>query len=201
MSDVSLHGRVAPKSKSINVEANLLAERLQNRTRLREEMRKRFVTYFVGVTLVAIVLPPLHRFYEKTDAQYKVAIAGDNLLSTKLSTVQKQQDSVKPVIQDKQTLDSLHRHAQEYLGHLTLFLNNVSPEVSLSTLSVQWKDKLMDFNIQAQSVSYKEAADFVALTGKSPNATQTTLSTMNSDTTMGPDGVNFGLEQQVSVSP
>lgn len=201
MSDVSLHGRVAPKSKSINVEANLLAERLQNRTRTREQMRKRFVSYFVGVTMVAIVLPPLHRLYEKTAARYKVSIAADKLLSTQLSALQKQQDSVKPVMQDKQTLDSLHRHAHEYLGHLTLFLNNVSPEVSLSNFTVQWKDKSMEFNIQAQSVSYKEAADFVALTGKSPNATQTTLSTMNSDATMGPDGVNFALDQLVTVSP
>ncbi|HEY3779772.1 MAG TPA: hypothetical protein VGL56_01720 [Fimbriimonadaceae bacterium] len=201
MSDVSLHGRVAPKSKSINVEANLLAERLQNRTRLREQVRKRLVSYFVGITVVAIVLPPLHRMYIKTAADYKAAISGDKLLTAKLNGVQKQQDSVAPVLQDKKTLDSLHNHAREYLGRLILFFNNVSPEVSLSSLTVQWKEQKMDFNIQAQAISYKAAADFVSQTGKSPEAKQTTLSTMNSDTSMGPDGVNFGLDQLVSVSP
>ncbi len=86
------------------------------------------------------------------------------------------------------------------MGQLTLFLNNVNPNLTLLNVTAQVQSGVIQITSQAQAVSYNAASDFVALTAKSPNSKETIISSMNSSPALGKDGVAFDLEQKLQVA-
>jgi Tfp pilus assembly protein PilN len=201
MQDASLHGRVAPKSKSINVDANLLSERLEYRERLRSTAKNRLGVLAIGLGLAFLALPPLYHLERDADKRYAFLSGQEKIMKGRLDDLKKVQDSAKPIIEDKQILDSLHRHGNEFLGQLTLFLNNVDPALCLLNLSAQVQSNTIQITSQANAVSYKAASDFVSLAAKSPNCKETVISSMVSNNSFSKDGVVFDMQQKLTVTP
>ena len=202
MPDVSLHGRVAPKSKSINVEANLLAERMENQRRVQDFLRQRTLALLIVILGTALLIPPLKHASEAASIRYQKFSAQDKLISARFDAFKQQQDSEKPIEQDVEALTQIHRCARQFVGQTILFLNQVNPNLFLNSLSIEAKDRRLKFTAQAEASSYDAAKSFLIDLGassKTDKDSQTNLLQMNSDGSFWPDGINFAIEHQVTV--
>lgn len=200
MQDASLHGRVAHRSRSINVDANLLDERLEYHARLRTSARNRILILFIAVGLAILVLPPLAHKEADSQKRYEFLSVQETQMKKRLDDLKQVQDSVQPLIEDEQIVAGLHRHAHELLGQVTLFLNNVNPKLALLNVTAEVQGGVIQITSQAQAISYQAASDFVALAAKSPNCKETIISSMSSNPALGKDGVAFDLEQKLQVA-
>lgn len=201
MLDASSHGHVALKTKSINVEANLLSQRLEERRLIRDELRKRIAIAAIVVIALLAGFPPVYKFHSAQADRYRKAKAQDELLSARLANIQQQQQSLQPAIEDQQLVGSLKRHGNEVLGQLLLFLNHVNPRVALSSVSTAIKDGEIHINTSGVAIDYDAAAKFIAESANGPNSKGTILSTMGIDQSLGLDGVNFNFMKKIKVSP
>jgi len=201
LQDASLHGRVAPKSKSINVEANLLEERLEYRERVRTTAKNRVGILLIGIGLSVLAIPPLYRADKAAQAHHAFLTIQEKQMVARLDELKKVQDTAKPIIQDQQIVASLHRHAHEFLGQMTLFFDDVNPSLSLQNVNGQVQSGTIKIMSQVEATSYKAAFDFVSLTAKSPNSVEPPIiSSMNSSAALGKDGVTFDFQQKIKVT-
>ena len=200
MLDASSHGRVAPKSKSINVEANLLSQRIEERTSIRSEIRKRLAIASIALLIVLIGFPPVYRFHSAETKAYKEVADRDKLLAAQLETLKKTQEQLQPILNDQNLFKSIKSHGNEVLGQLVLFLNNASPHLSLTSISTTVKDGKIEIAANAMATSYMVAADFIKESAKGPNSDGTELGTMGNNPVLGPEGVTFNLTKKIRVS-
>jgi Tfp pilus assembly protein PilN len=182
------------------VDANLLDERLTLHRRLRNTAKNRILLLVVAIGLAILALPPLYRKQAEAQKLHAFLSVQESQMKQRLDDLKKAQDSAQPVIQDQQIISGLHRHAHEFLGQITLFLNNVNPNLCLLNITSQVQGGVIQITSQAQASSYKAASEFVALTAKSPNSKETIISSMNSSPALGKDGVAFDLEQKLQVA-
>jgi hypothetical protein len=195
-----MHGRAAPKSKSINVEANLLEERLVRRERVRTIARNRVGLLFVACGLAFLVLPPMYRMERAAAAKHSFMSIQEKHMQSRLAELKKVQDTAKPIIEDQQIIASLHRHAHEFLGQMSLFLDHVNPSLSLVSVSSKVDSASIEVDAQVQAISYKAAFDFVSLASKTPNSKEPIISSMNSNAALGKDAVTFDFQQKIGVT-
>ncbi len=117
MQDASLHGRVAHKSKSINVDANLLSERLEYHARLRNSARKRILVLVIAFGLAFMVLPPLSAKELAAQRRHDFLSLQEAQMKKRLDDLKQAQASVQPLIEDEQIVAGLHRHGHEFWGN------------------------------------------------------------------------------------
>jgi type II secretory pathway pseudopilin PulG len=196
--DASSLGRVAPKTKSINVEANLLSERIAEHERVREGTAKSLIALLSVILLSAIVLPPLFRF--EAAASQKAAAADLRLqnLDREVQDLQKQQDSAKPAIADKKLSIDVRKNADVYLGQLMQFLNLTTPDMAVADLKTQIDSGRMLITVRAEAENYAAAREFVAKASKGAEQDTALISTSRS-ATLSPEGVAFDLVKKITV--
>ena len=110
--DVSSHGRVAPKTKTINVNANLLSQRLAEREHIREWIRKRLIFIGLCIVVAVIALPPLHRAQRKALANAAQLKKKEAAIAQQVIDLQKQQDTVKPAVASEHLLSSIGKNSR-----------------------------------------------------------------------------------------
>ena len=199
MFDVSSHGRVAPKTKTINVNANLLSQRLAEREQIREWVRKRLMFIAVCVVVAFVVLPPLHRAQINAAAVSAQLKKQQAIVAKQLEALQAQQKDVKPVVDNEHLLNSVRKNSHEFLGHMLLFLDNVSPSISLSGLSATVGADGVELSTTADAVNYRAAQDFIEGCEHSPGVLGTYVKQMRNNTSVAEDGVSFDISQKVKV--
>jgi hypothetical protein len=197
--DASTHGRVAPKTKSINVEANLLAQRLAEVATIREAAQKRLMTLGVAAFTALVLLPPVYRSQARAGATLHKMEGQEKVIAAQIAKLQKQQEQVKPVLEDEKVLSDVKKHSKEFLGQLILFLNTANPSVSLGSIKCSVSGGEMGFVTRAEAENYRIAAEFVSLNAKGPNTKETNLSSMKRNSLLWPDGVTFELSKKVKV--
>lgn len=199
MVEVSSPGRVSPRIKSIDVEANLLGERIAERERLADAMsRKAFAS--IGVLLFGLlVLPAAYRLQAKmgihaASAQDAQVIAERQLADRKAVLALQQ-----PKLQDTQMLDTLHTYADNYFEQLTLLLNSASSGMVFSSVKCDVLGGDMKVVAKADAESYGIARDFVATLGKGPKTSTATLKGWRRNEDFGAGGVSFDVETTAKV--
>ena len=201
MLDVSSHGRVAPKTKTINVNANLLSQRLAEREHIREWIRKRLIFIGLCIVVAVIALPPLHRVQRKALANAAQLKKKEAAIAQQVIDLQKQQDTVKPAVASEHLLSSIGKNSREFLGHVFLLLDNVSPAISLSTFKANMNSGMLELGTQADAINYQAAQVFVAECERTPRQQGTYVSSMRSNSEVGDEGVSFDFSQRVKLAP
>jgi len=200
--DASSHGRVAPKTKTINVNANLLSERLAERENVREWVRRRLVFAGISLVIACMVLPPLHRAQQRAFIVSQQLKKEEAALTKQIADLQDRQDKIKPALDNAEFLNYVHASSQRFLGHTFLFLDNVKPNnLALGSLKATVTGGTLELATTADAVNYRAAQDFVSECEKTPNVQGTFVSQMRSNTDVGDEGVTFDLSQKVKVGP
>lgn len=198
MLDVSSHGRAAPRTKSINVEANLLAERLAERERIRRSNLLNLLMLGAALASAAAVLPFLHNWESRESKAQATLQAQVSVLTRQLTDLQKQQENLKPQIADGQLTSKLTEEANLFVGQTTSFLNSATPESVFDSLKVGLNAGQIELVAKADAQNYSAVKEFFANAAKGYEKGTVLISTRRSDL-LGSDGINFDISRKVPL--
>ena len=200
MFDVSTAGRAQqPKTKTINVEANLMAQRLIEQRQLLESTRRRFVMLIAVVMSALFTLPALFSWMSAATRSASMAADREAQLQTRLLAIQKKQDTARPAIQESQLLGVVRGRSNSYLGRLAQFLNCVEPDMALKALKVEVLAGQMKLSAQAEAESYDSYKKFIARCQEAVGKDNVFPRSVKASGLLGERGVLFDIEHKVQV--
>lgn len=200
MLDVSSYGRVAPKTKSINVNANLLSQRIAERARLHDSIRKRIaLTLMIGICAI-LFLPPIYRAKNAAAEQLVRHQKQAATLAAQLKNIKDEQDKVGPTVQNAKLLAAIRKNRSEFLGQVLYFLNTSNPSVGLEFMKATASSGTLDISSRVTAIDYQSAANFVDANEHSPHSQGTSLNSLraNQADPTG-NGVTFEFAKKVKV--
>ena len=199
MVEASSPGRVSPRIKSIDVEANLLGERIAERERLVDAMsRKAFAG--LGILLFGLlVLPAAYRLQARMGKKALAAVEAEGVVARQLADRNEILKLQQPKLEDTQMLDTLHLYADNYFTQLTSLLNSASSGMVFASIKCEVLGGEMKIAAKADAESYSIARDFVAASGKSPKTKSATLKGWRRNEEFGAAGVSFDVEKTAEV--
>ena len=132
MLDASSYGRGAPKPKTINVQANLLAQRNAERERVRAASKRRLVSLLVVVGLASVVLPPSWGASDRVAKLADESAAKNATVHAELRDLQMRQQNLKPILDQMAVQERIRGNAKMMLGEMATLLNAANPQVAFS---------------------------------------------------------------------
>lgn len=162
MTEVSSSGRAAPKIKSIDVQANLLSQRLADRERLWRASRRKLFAIGAVVTIAAGSLPSL---YTSAAAASLKAAKAEKTAATVKGLLTKTREAAKvaePKIQSFEMLQGSKKYARAFLAQVVATLNAPSDRVALSGLRAEVIGGDMKVSARADAEDYAAAEEFLA---------------------------------------
>lgn len=199
MVDVSSAGRGLPRSKTINVEANLLAERIGERQRLLDAMsRKSF--WGVGILVFALmVLPSAYRVqesYAMKSSKLELQVAG---LQREVADKQAIVDAAKPVVEDSRMVTDTRTFSKNLLDQLSVVLNAADADMVFSSVKVEILGGEMKLSGRADAKSYRVARGFIDRISQAKGTKAASLKQWRLNDQFGSNAVSFEIERTAEV--
>lgn len=200
MFDANTAGRAAPpKSKTINVEANLMAQRLIERRALLESNRRRVLILSAIIFSAMLSLPALVAWLSAATDAAQGAERRESQLRKRIADMKVKQDSARPVIQESQLLSVVGIRSNAYLGRLAQFLNCVETDMALSSLKVEVIAGQMKITSTAEAESYETYKKFVTRCQEAVGMDNVFPRSVKASSLLGPKGVVFDIEHKAKV--
>lgn len=199
MVQVNSPGRVPHKIKSIDVETNLLAERIGERERLLEALSKRALAGFLVLGFAIVSLPIAFRFQAKTAERLVLAKADASRFQSVLTDKKAILTTAQPVVQETAMLGTARLYASNLLTQIGGFLNCASDKMVFSAIKIDVLGGDAKFSARADAETYGAARDFVEKLAKLPGAKQVTLKKWRQNPEFSATGVTFEIEHAAGV--
>ncbi len=199
MVDVSSPGRAAPKVKSINVEANLLSERIAERERLLDTLSRKAVAALLVLVMAAITLPASYRLQSRMAAKAESVQQTEAALARDLGALKTELDSTKPMMQDNQMMGTSRTYSHNFMHQLISFLNASGSSMVFSSVKGEVLGGELKISASADAETYAAARDFVDTTGKTDRTKSSVLKLWRHNPDFGPNGVTFEVEKMAVV--
>lgn len=209
MPDVTLSGRTQPKAKSINLEANILAEWYETDAKMQAQTRKRLL----GIAAVALVgttaLPGLEIWCSRlarTSATLDVATARSSLV---LSKKQAAATLLQPGEKQAAQLSAERSNTETFLGNVILVINAAPTSMVMDVLHAEVTGANLSIQAKCAAENYSAGHQFVLAASQGQGVRYAVqASTMKSDELSrdqkpGSDspGVAFDFIKQVNLEP
>lgn len=187
------------RHKTINVEANLLNEWLEERSRLLDQTRKMAAALAV-VLVVALGTTPMI-FSGSNSIQTASATTAEELamLQASVEQLDKKRDKVKSKIDSEAMRASVLSRSRSFLGNGIVVMNSASSGMAIETLSLDVLGGDLTIRCKAQAERSTVTEDFLAAAGKGNSVVSTLLATSQKDSRLGSDGVIFEYVKRVEV--
>lgn len=199
MVDASSPGRALPKTRSINVEANLLAERIGERERVLEALSRR-AFWGVGIFVFAmLVLPTAYRIQDRLSAKAGKLESESELLQRQVANQQAILDTARPVVEDSKMIGDTRMFAQNVLRQLSVVINSADGDMVFSSLKVDILGGEMKLGARADAKSYRVARDYIGRITKASGTKSAVLKQWRLSEQFGPNSVSFELERTAEV--
>lgn len=199
--DTTSLGRGSRSAKTINVQANLLSERLAERARVTESSRTRLIALGVGIALFSLCAPPLYRYQARAATAAGQAQAQAEQIQEQLAALQKKVEEAQPKLDESELLLRLRNQSNGLLGHLTELLNAAPAGVVLSGVKVEISGGTLGFQCSAEAEGFPQAQAFLANARSSPDSKDAFLSTARQSAQIGEQGIGFDLVKKVEWTP
>lgn len=200
MFDASTAGRgPQPKTKTINVEANLMAQRLIERRQLQESTRRRMILFIAVACSAVFSLPALFTWMSTATRVAASTMNREADLRTRLNAIREKQETARPAIQESQLLGVVRGRANTYLGRVAEFLNCVEPDMALKSLKVEVLAGSMKISAQAEAESYESYKKFVVRCQEAVGKENVFPRSVKASSLLGDRGVVFDIEHKVQV--
>ena len=191
-------GRVPPRMKSINVEANLLSARLAERARVAEASRKRLLLIGAVLGVLALAAPPLYQYQIAAGGRVKAAQVENDKVAEQLAVLQKQVDEATPKVQESEMVAILREQADDFLGQLVYLMNSTTSGVAISGVKADVMAATMTLTCNAEAESFEEAQAFASNAKAGPDVKEVFLSSARQSTALGVKGMGFDLVKRVA---
>ncbi len=200
MFDASTAGRgPQPKTKTINVEANLMAQRLIERRQLHESTRRRLMLLGAITFTALFTIPALYTWMATVRRAASMTAEREAALSTRLIALRKKETTARPAIQESQLLAVVRGRANNYLGRISQYLNCVEPDLALRNLKVEVLAGNMKMTSQADAESYESYKKFIVRCQEAVGKDNVFPRSVKASNLLGDRGVVFDLEHKVQV--
>lgn len=201
MLEANSFGRVAPKIKTINVEANLLAQRLEERQAIRQQATRRLAALASCLLAACIALPPLFQLAAAASKAVDAAAGKEAELATRLRETQERRKNVQPILDEIDLQERCRRNAKVLIGETTLLLGGTSPRMAVGSVKAEVASGSLRLSVIAEAESYGAAREFVSTAGEGKKVESATLLSMRRSDTLGADGVRFEFVKKIGVKP
>lgn len=161
MLDTSSIGRAQHKTRTINVEANLMAQRISERARLQENIYRRTVMCIVTLAATGIIVPPLFRWQGNQAMLSAMAAARQTEAAALLQAVQQEKASTEPKLAEETIRGNVVKYAQGYIGEVIRFTNASRPDMTLAAMKVDIAGGEVKIVARADAESYSAYEQFI----------------------------------------
>ena len=201
MQNVSSHGRAQHSAKSINLEANILAEWVDTTSKIQRQIRLRALI-LTGIIVVACsVIPSLQS--TSSDLALMAAAAKARHSRASLATAQLAQKTkaAQPLERASKVLAASRTNLEVLLGNLTLVINAAPTSVVFNNIEAQVTDAQLTITCKSEAESDEAGQAFTAAASKGPNVGYAVqASTMKSEV-LSKTGLAFDFIKRVNLEP
>ncbi len=201
MLDTSSLGRAQPRTKTINVEANLLSERTVERARIAEGSRKRLFCIGLVLTVLALIAPALYRLQGAAARRAQSALAVAGKLDGQLAELERRAEDAQPKVDDDAIVQSLRSADQRFLSQCVSAMNSTTSGVAISGLRAEIAAGSMLVKVAADAESFEQAQAFLANIKESSRVKEAFLSSARASKILGENGFGFDLQASVEWRP
>lgn len=201
MLDASSLGRAQPKTKTINVEANLLSERIAERSRIAEGSRTRLLGIGLVLTVLFLVGPALYRLQSGAAVRAGSAQAVASKLDAQLAELERRAENAQPTVDDDAIVQSLKSADQRFISHCVATLNSVTSGVAVSGLRAEVTSDVLVIKVAADAESFEQAQAFLANVKAGRRVQEVFLGSARASGTLGENGFGFDLQAKVEWQP
>ncbi|MCB8932593.1 MAG: hypothetical protein M9921_06750 [Fimbriimonadaceae bacterium] len=199
--DTSSLGRAQRSTKTINVEANLLSERLTERARIAESSRNRLIGLGLSLALFLLAAPPLYRYQGAATRAAHNAQAKADQSAEQRAALEKKVEEAQPKLEESELMDRLQKQSNGVVDQLVGVLNAVPAGVALSGVKVDVMGGTLTFQCTAEAESFEQAQAFLANARSAPGSKDAFLSSARQSAQIAPTGVGFDLIKKVEWAP
>ncbi len=196
---MSSSGLGAPKTRTLDLEANLLAERLLERARTLEQSRRILMALALTGFFAVLALPTLHsQAHVSALSARKVEqkVAERRALLNQLSDEEK---SALLPRERKEMLETQKMRSGWVLTQVASLLNSVPHSMALSALRVTIIGGTLTIEGTADAEHFETARSFVETMAKAPGTTDALLVSTRRNEAFAPEGVTFEFLKRISA--
>lgn len=199
MVEASSPGRVSPKIKSIDVDANLLSERITERERHLEALSRRGLAGF-GVLVFAIVALPTSYGLQGKMAERAHAVATREADAAKrLADRKAVLAALQPKMQSTAMLATIRGYSGDFLKQFASFTNSANSRMVFSGVKAEVNGGQVRLSGRADAESYGAAREFVDRLAKLPQTKSAELKQWRQNDEFAEGGVAFEVERVAEV--
>ena len=200
MVDANSTGLGSAKSRSINVEVNLLNEWSASRVAMAVEVQRQLCV-LVGVCVCGfITLPLLSSWRSKVVASTSSVIRERAEIQDRVGKLEQRVEQVTPVIDFATMKTSCDRYRNVLFQEAYRFVEATPAGVRFESLKVETIAGELHFKVVANAQSAAEGRRFVEAAGKGRNVMASNQSAVRQSQTLGQDGVVFDYLKKVKVA-
>ncbi len=199
MLEASSPGRGLPKTKSINVEANILDGWLRERNRLVDRVTRRVLGIIIVLLIGCATLPKLWSMYSV--AKGKDAVASKTLatIATRLNATQKASADAQPILDQDSMLQESRKKMELAVDHVLLILNAAPSNVAIASLKAEVMGGELTIQCKADAAGSDSGRAFVDEASKGPSTLSALQAFTRSSDVFGDKSIAFNFVKRVKV--
>ena len=196
----SLFGRAEAK-KTINVEANLLAERNARRLRAVRQVQQRLILIGITAALSIGLLPTLYGWRTSGVASATAAQLKVSALSKVLSGIKAEHEASVPKVADEEIIALTRKQSEALMGQIFLLLNSAPKGVAVSSIKADVIGGTATISCNADAEGFDPMREFLGKAGEGPRVESTVLLSSRRSESLASSGVSFDFVKKVGVGP
>ncbi len=192
-------GQGAHKSKSINVELNLLAAWRENRNALESRVRRQW-TILLGVVSALVIIGPMIAALaisqkSKLDALQKK----EEQLRHRKEALAENMKGASPLLEAESVRGSNEKKLGLFLSNLAIILDSTPRTIALSSLRAEILAGEMQIRLTGESESVEESGKYIDSAGKGESVLASIEVSSRRSRRLGPEGVVFEYMKRVNL--
>ncbi|KXK17004.1 MAG: hypothetical protein QY327_03020 [Fimbriimonadaceae bacterium] len=195
----SLFGR-GQADRSINVEANLLSERIELRRAVALRSARWLLLLVVVIGSSFVVVPSILESRAEVATEIRRNRANVAILEKQVESIEKQSEVTTPMLAGHEMQERMSSQSELVLGNLLLVLNSVPKSMAVSSLRGELVGGQLAMTLRGDCESYASLRDFVAAASHGPSVKSAVLSSTRSSALLGDNGLAFDFLKKVQVA-
>ncbi|MER3412915.1 MAG: hypothetical protein C4341_01510 [Armatimonadota bacterium] len=195
---MSLSGHARHEHRSVNVELNLLTERLREQKRLAEQTRRWLLALAVSLIVAVLVVVGLVDRYRETRAETAKLKAKANELAEPATALQAKAEVAGRQLDVNAMLDATSQNTDRFMGALLSALNAMPPTVAISKLHAEVIGGTLTISGSADAEALRDAQDLVL--SLKEGQVEAVLTSARRNDYLGAGGVGFEFILKTKVA-
>lgn len=192
-------GQGAHKSKSINVELNLLAAWRENRNALESRVRRQW-TILLGVVSALVIIGPMVATLALSQKSILDALQKkEENLSHRKEALAENMKGASPLLEAESVRGSNEKKLGLFLSNLAIILDSTPRTIALSSLRAEILAGEMQIRLTGESESVEESGKYIDAAGKGESVLASIEVSSRRSRRLGPEGVVFEYMKRVNL--